>query len=148
MPALNPETTVVIKLFAKDGIIKWTLLGLWSEINEFADEPLTLGMHSATTYYADVLQLGLDPAECLAYKAAQLEHYRLRKDPIEPVTSDEWLAWWMAFQTARADETNLWLKIQKTVLANFRTYTDQLVLNVPPPWAEFMIVGDFRIRIA
>lgn len=145
MPALDPTTTVVIKLVTKDDTVNWTLLGLWSEFNDYQGEPLMLGMHSATTYYADVIQLGLDPAECLAYKTAKMEHYRLSKVTAEPVTAE----WWIAYQKARADEWNLAAKIRKTVQANFRTYTDQLILSAPPPWAEFMTFADgLRLRVA
>jgi hypothetical protein len=142
MPALDPTTTVVIKIEAKDGIVKWTCLGLWSEINEYLDMPLELGMHSATTYYTDAIRLGLDPAECLAYKAAELEYYRLSKDPTEPVTAE----WWIAYQTARADEANLWLKIQKIVLANFRNYTNSLMSH--PPWGTYMTLAGASVRVA
>ncbi len=142
MPALDPKTTVVIKIEAKDGIVKWTCLGLWSEINEYLDTPLELGMHSDTTYYTDAIRLGLDPAECLAYKAAELEYYRLSKDPTEPVTAE----WWTAYQTARADKANLWLKIQKTVLANFRDYTNSLISH--PPWGTYMTLAGARVRVA
>jgi hypothetical protein len=142
MPALDPSTTVVIKIEAKDCIIKWTCLGLWSDINAYLDEPLTLGMHSATTYYTDAVRLGLDPAECLAYKAAELEYYTLSKNTAEPVTAE----WWIAYQDARATKANLWLKIQKTVLANFRDYTNSLSSH--PPWGTYMTLAGMRVRVA
>ena len=143
MPALDPTTTVVIKIEAKDGIVKWTCLGLWSEINEYLDTPLELGMHSVTTYYTDAIRLGLDPAECMAYKVAELEYYRLSKDIAGPTTTQQW---WTAYQTARCDMANLWLKIQRTVLANFRAYTDSLSSH--PPWGTYMTLAGARVRLA
>lgn len=121
---------VVIKLVAENGIVKWTLLGPLSEINAYLDTPLKLGVYSFTpfTFYADAALLGLDPAECLAYKAAELDYYRLDKDADAPFTLD----WWSAYQTARADKANLWLKIQKIVLANFRTYVKLLIAPLAP----------------
>lgn len=142
MPALDPKTTVVIKLVAENGIVSWTLLGLWSEINDYLDEPLALGLQSPTTYYADVIQLDLDPTECLAYKAAELDYYRLSKNADQPITAE----WWIAYQTARADKANLWLKIQKIVLANFRAYTDSLFSR--PPWGVYMTLAGASVRVA
>jgi hypothetical protein len=144
MPALDPKTTVVIKIEDKEGKVTWSVLGLWSEINGILPEDLALGKRSPSTYYTDATRLGLDSAECLAYSAAQLEHYRLSQTPDAPVTAE----WWMAYQTARAEEWNLASKISKTILDNFRTYVDQLILSAPPPWAEFITLAGMRIRIA
>jgi hypothetical protein len=143
MPGRDPKTTVVIRITTHPKF-EVSVLGLMSDLNDMLDLPFTLGMKSATSFYADALQLGLDPAECLALQKAQLEFHLLGSTPDAPVTAE----WWMAYQDARCTCWELKSKITRIAKDNFRLYTEQLIPLTHPPWAEFVTLAGFRVRVA